>query len=80
MILDLVTGFSRSTSRSDSKCRGGQFCCNYFQKISAAQRKDVKAELMLTTEAYFDFNEAGPVRHLNLSPLVRVTGWALRKL
>ena len=32
MILDLVTGFSRSTTRSMSKCRGGQFCRNFFQK------------------------------------------------
>jgi hypothetical protein len=49
MILDLLTGFSRSTSRSISKCRGGPFCCNYFQENFRRQRKDVKARPMLTT-------------------------------
>jgi len=39
MILDLFNRLSRSTSRSNSKCRDGRFCCNYFQKISAPIEK-----------------------------------------
>jgi len=39
MILDLATGFSRSTLRSNSKCREERFCCNYFKKNFAAIRK-----------------------------------------
>jgi hypothetical protein len=48
MILDLATGFSRSTLRSNSKCREGQFCCNYFQKNFVAHRKDVFRGALLT--------------------------------
>ena len=39
MILDLVYRLSRSTSRSNSKCRGEQFCCNYFQKNFRGHKK-----------------------------------------
>jgi len=49
MILDLETGFSRSTSRSMSKCRGEQFCCNYFQKNFRVQEEDVESRPLLTT-------------------------------
>jgi hypothetical protein len=48
MILDLATGFSRSTLRSNSKCREGRFCCNYFQKKLRGHKKDVFRGALLT--------------------------------